>query len=157
MSDELNEVKPEEWKDENGISISRALRESGKWQQVFIKITASFRKVQEIIAAHNLGESEVEIVEAEYQMCPLFGDLKDTKDAIVKQDQERKFYAFDTTKTDLVNLPNVGGSEDEDYGDKEGLENEAFQCRRDNLQQNKEKQKDGSVEKRHREICCQSW
>ena len=125
LSDEVNFVAVEFWKDQEDILVSRTLKKVSNWEKLFEKISTSYRKVKEAIAVFNIKEDELAFSSLEYEFTSLSDDFRMVKEAVIEEDRRRELYTLDAPATlaGSVKFPTFGGTEGEDYLDfKEKIE-----------------------------------
>ena len=114
---ELQEKNDEvsDWKLEDDVSIGRGMKKIEKWDEELGQIVQMMRDLQTLQREFDVDEGEIRCDEMEEVVNYLRGDVKEVKQKIVKEDNERQLYSIDNTKDSKVNLPVFGGKDHEDF------------------------------------------
>ena len=73
------------------------------------------RELKTLQREYDVDESEVNCEEIVRTVADLKDEVKEVKQRIVKEDNERQLYSLDTPKVSKVNLPIFGGEDHEDF------------------------------------------
>ena len=121
LQDKIYEV--EDWKLEDDVSIGRGMKKAEKWDEELGKIVQMMRELKTLQREYDVDESEVQCEGMGRIVADLKNEVKEVKQRIVKEDNERQLYSLDTAKASKVNLPTFGGKDHEDFSKfKEDIE-----------------------------------
>ena len=121
LQEKIDEVG--DWKQEDDVSIGRGMRKAEKWDEELGKIVQMMRELKTLQREYDVDESEVKCEEMARIVANLKDEVKEVKQRIVKEDNERQLYSLDTAKVSKVNLPIFGGKDHEDFSKfKEDIE-----------------------------------
>ena len=71
--------------------------------------------LDDIVASHDISDENIQHLEAGILVEKVSSEVRETIDAIMKEDDSRELYTLDTAKTDPIKMPVFEGRDDEDF------------------------------------------
>ena len=87
------------------------------WKEELKKIVelCRFRSLDDIVASYDISEENIQYLGAGVLVDKVSSEVRETIDAIMKEDDSRELYTLDTAKTDPIKMPVFEGRDDKDF------------------------------------------
>ena len=114
LSEVVNKVPYDSWKNEPDLSVSEAMNEIDDWQKHLEKIERFKEELDDLVFKNGLNEDD-EIQNVAILVDRLSDDVKHSIRNIKAEDKYRELYSLATAPTEKVKFPTFEGRDDEDF------------------------------------------
>ena len=114
LSEVVNKVPYDSWKNEPDLSVSEAMNEIDNWQEHLEKIERFKEELDDLVFKNGLNEDD-EIQNVAILVDRLSDDVKHSIRNIKAEDKYRELYSLATAPTEKVKFPTFEGRDDEDF------------------------------------------